>query len=237
MKRFYNYTFRTVCVFILLMTLYSVTIISVVTNRNYANNLNDEKIVSSVLLARSANESIKVSDEIDESQSIEIVEEVVEEIQPTPTPVATPIPTPVPTPVATPEPQSNTVTYYNPIDTSSYNVISSEVVNISHFGPDCNGCGAGYVATGDYVGNGRIYYKDNTFGAVKIVAADKKYPSGTILRLTYNGNVSIAIVLDRGGGIGDGRKYQIDLLAESEAKCYQLGVMYGATLEVLRLGY
>ena len=231
MKKFYNYAFGTVCVFILLMTLYSVTIINVVTNRNYANNVNKEKIVSSVVLGKNATESIKVSEEVDDSQELEVKEEKVE------VPVATPEPTPVPTPVPTPTPAPQVTISYNPIDTSSYNVISSEVVNISHFGPDCNGCGSGYVASGYYVGEGRINYPDSTFGNVRIVAADYKYPTGSIVRLTYNGNVIIAIVLDRGGGIGDGRKYQIDLLDVSEAESSRLGVMYGATLELLRSGY
>ena len=207
MKRFYNYTFRTVCVFIMLMTSYSVTIIKVVTKRNYANNANNEKIVSSVLLAKDTNESIKVSEEVN-SQRVEVT-------KPTPTPISR----------------------YNPIDTSQHNVISRETVNISHFGPDCNGCGAGYVASGYFVGNGNIYYNDPTYGTVRIVAADYKYPLGTIVRLNHNGNVIIAIVLDRGGGIGDGKRYQIDLLAESEAQSSALGVMWNASLEVLRLGY
>ena len=33
-------------------------------------------------------------------------------------------------------------------------------------------------------------------------------------------------------GIGDGKKYQIDLLVESEAACNNYGVYYGATFEV-----
>ena len=198
MKRFYNYTFRTVCIFILLMTIYSVTIISVVTNRNYANNENIDKLLSSAVLYK----------------EIKRVEPVIE-IGST----------------------STTASSYNPIDTTGYTVLSSEKGNISHFGPDCQGCGIGYVATGDYVGSGRINYIDKTFGIVRIVAADKKYPLGSILRLTYRDRIIIAIVLDRGGGIGDGRKYQIDLLAESESHSYNLGVMYGATIEALRLGY
>lgn len=222
MKRFYNYTFGTICTFILLVTIYSITNVDIVKERNYANNINNEKVVNSVLLAK----------------SIEEVRNVVKEenVEPVDVIQSTPVPTPASTPKPVEPKSGNTTTTYNPIDTSGYTVISSEVVNISHFGPDCNGCGAGYVATGDYVGSGRLYYKDSTFGSVRIVAADKKYPLGTILRLTHNGNVYIAIVLDRGGGIGDGKKYQIDLLAESEAYSSKLGVMRGATLEVLRMG-
>ncbi len=198
MKRFYNYTFGTVCIFILIMTLYSITIMSVVTKRNYANNMNSEKVLASAVLFK---EIKKVNPVVQVGSTL------------------------------------TTASNYNPIDTSGYNVLSSEKGNISHFGPDCQGCGIGYVATGDYVGEGRINYNDKTFGTVRIVAADKKYPLGSILRLKYKDRVIIAIVLDRGGGIGDGRKYQIDLLAESEAHSSNLGVMYGATIEALRLGY
>ena len=196
MKRFYNYTFGTVCIFILLMTIYSVTILNVVTSRNYANNENMEKVLSSAVLYK----------------EIKKIEPVIGSTL-------------------------TTTNLYNPIDTTGFNVLSREIGNISHFGPDCQGCGIGYVATGDYVGSGRINYIDKTFGTVRIVAADKKYPLGSILRLTYKDRVIITIVLDRGGGIGDGRKYQIDLLAESEAHSSNLGVMYGATIEALRLGY
>ena len=194
-----------------MMTVYSITTIRVVTNHNYANNLNNEKIVSSSLLKE--DESIK-TDII--SSDVERKEEVVNK--------------------KNSRGYTTTEQEHN-IDTSNYTVISSEKVNISHFGPDCNGCGIGYVATGEYIGSGRINYNEPTFGVIRIVAADKKYPLGTIIRITYKTRNFLAIVLDRGGAIADGKKYQIDLLAESEKKSYELGVMMNATLEVLRLGY
>ena len=195
MKKFYNYTFRTVCIFILVMTLYSITIMQVVTKHNRVDNLNEKKVVSSSLIYREIKESINVNNEV-----------------------------------------SRPIVNVNTIDTSGYNVITSEIVNISHFGPDCSGCG-NYVASGYYVGNGRIYYNDPTFGGLRIVAADKKYPLGTVVRLNYRGQNVVAIVLDRGWGIGDINQYQIDLLTTSEAKASQEGVIRGAKLEVLRLGY
>lgn len=230
MKRFCNYAFGIVCAYILTLTVFSISNIGITKNHNKSLNINDSKVLSSSIMLKVVEPKENTEEVV---EKIEEVKDVVTEVEP----VVEQVVESTPAPVEVSVPQGNTVTYYSPIDTSGYNVISSEIVNISHFGPDCNGCGAGYVATGDYVGSGRIYYRDNTFGTVRIVAADYKYPSGTILRLSYNGNVMIAIVLDRGGGIGDGKKYQIDLLTESEAKCYQLGVMYGATLEVLRLGF
>ena len=209
MKKIYNYTFCIVCVFILVMTIYSITLINIDTNHNYVTNLNEEKVINSSVFIEE--ESIEIdnnliNDGINQEVDVKVV-------------------------------GSTTNSQINYIDTSSYNIISSEVVNISHFGPDCNGCGIGLVASGDYVGSGRINYYDKTFGIVRIVAADNKYPLGTILRLNTNRGLIIAIVLDRGGGIGDGKKYQIDLLSESEEISYKLGVIYNATLEVLRLGY
>ncbi len=115
-------------------------------------------------------------------------------------------------------------------------VLAEEMVSLSHYGHDCYGCG-GYTASGYYIGDGRIYYEDSTFGLVRVVAADKKYPLGSIVRMEYYDSVITAIVLDRGGGIGDGKNFQIDLLVSNEAESYELGIINNVTLEVLRLGY
>lgn len=123
------------------------------------------------------------------------------------------------------------------IDTSTFPVLSEETINLSHYGHDCYGCKTGYTASGYYVGDGRIYYEDPTFGTVRVVAADNKYPLGTIVRIDYHNSVITAIVLDRGGGIGDGNKFQIDLLASNNSEAYKLGVVKNTNLEVLRLGY
>mgnify|MGYP006877033449 FL=1 len=57
------------------------------------------------------------------------------------------------------------------------------------------------------------------------------------MRLSYQGSTITAIVLDRGGGIGDGKKFQIDLLESSEAQANSRSIVSGSQLEVLRLGY
>ena len=57
------------------------------------------------------------------------------------------------------------------------------------------------------------------------------------MRLSYQGSTITAIVLDRGGGIGDGKKFQIDLLESSEAQANSRNIVSGSQLEVLRLGY
>ena len=69
---------------------------------------------------------------------------------------------------------------------------------ISSYGPDCVGC-SGTLASGFYAGNGNIYYQDSTYGSVRIVAGDRSYPFGTIVKVsgTPLGDFN-AIVLDRG---------------------------------------
>ena len=79
---------------------------------------------------------------------------------------------------------------------------------------------------------------DNVFGSVRIVAAGYEYPEGTIMRIhNVNSTPLIAIVLDRGGAIGTGKKYTLDLLTESNNQAYQLGTRHGIQIEILRIGY
>lgn len=240
MKKVYNYTFKLVCIYILCLSLFSIFNIEIKVDKYYSNikNNNQDVVIESNLFAQNQqevsdlkkddNESInKEETKKNEEDSTEVVEEVIP--KPTKTPVATPKPT------KTPKPKVEEVV--NLVDTSSFAVLSNEIVNISHYGHDCYGCTSGHTASGYYVGDGRIYYQDKTFGSVRVVAADKKYPLGTILRLGYHGTTITAIVLDRGGAIGDGNKFQIDLLTTSNSHAYQLGIVTNTSLEVLRYGY
>lgn len=112
---------------------------------------------------------------------------------------------------------------------------TTEVItgNMSGYGPDCKGC-SGYVSYGMYVGNGNIYYNDKEYGQVRIVAGDKKYKFGTIVKI--NDSI-LAIVLDRGGAIGIGKRFLFDLLYESEAEASKYGVSYNTKFEILRNGF
>lgn len=110
---------------------------------------------------------------------------------------------------------------------------------ITAYGPDCVGCTTGYTASGYYVRNGNIYYNDNDYGKIRIVAADKSLPFGTIVRISGLDIFSepvIAIVLDRGSAIGFNRKVYFDLLYNSEKETDFFGKR-NATFEVLRRGY
>ena len=107
---------------------------------------------------------------------------------------------------------------------------------MSAYGPDCNGC-SGKVGGGQVVTNGNIYYNDLNYGTVRIIAADKKYPYGSIIRIKSNRGEFLAIVMDRGGDIGFGRRFDVDLLCDSEASASSYGTTYNVTFEVLRYGY
>lgn len=231
MKSFYNYTFQLLCIFILVISLFTISSLEVnVEHHNKViHNINQEKILSSALFAQKQQ---REEEDILEKESINIVEESstkdkIELEEPTEITESSPENT-VPTKVQE---------VVNLVDTSSFAVLAEEIVNISHYGHDCYGCTSGYTASGYYIGDGRIYYQDSTFGSVRVVAADYKYPLGTILRLGYSNSSITAIVLDRGGGIGDGKRFQIDLLATNNSKAYELGIVQNAHLEVLRLGY
>lgn len=115
------------------------------------------------------------------------------------------------------------------------NVPANEILTgkMSGYGPDCIGC-SGYLANGTYVGGGNIYYDDSEYGRVRIVAGDKKFKFGTIVRINDS---MLAIVLDRGGSIGVGKKFMFDLLYESEAEANRNGVSYNTKFEILRNGF
>ena len=230
MKKVYNYAFQLVCVYILVLSIFSIFNIRYEVDKNSASiiNNNKEKMLESTVLIQNSDETdeslLIPIEEISENKEETTIEQKIEEVKEEPKEEVIEVPQPVQQP-------------QNIIDTSSFPVLASENVNISHYGPDCQGCGNGETAAGYNVSGGRITYEDPTFGTLRIVAADAKYPLGTVIRLSQGDFNINAIVLDRGGGIGDGKKYQIDLLIESEAACANYNVYYGANLEVLRYGY
>lgn len=115
-------------------------------------------------------------------------------------------------------------------------VLETQVGKLSRYGPDCYGC-SGYLAYGDYVGNGTVYYTDLEYGQVRILAADRKYPFGTIVRVRTDTETFLAIVLDRGGAIGFGKVALFDLLYPSEYLANIDGVSYDTSFEILRYGF
>lgn len=114
-------------------------------------------------------------------------------------------------------------------------VSKNEIIvgRMSGYGPDCYGC-SGYLAYGMYVGDGTIYYNDSEYGLVRIVAGDRKYPFGTIIKVN---NSFLAIVLDRGGAIGIGKSFLFDLLYPNENIANENGILIDAEFEILRNGF
>lgn len=130
------------------------------------------------------------------------------------------------------KPQVKKITYK---DTTNEAVLNTYVGNISYYAADCSGC-TGRTASG-YDINSSLYYHDSKYGNVRIVAGDKSLPFGTIIRFNTSNSSVLAIVLDRGGAIGFGKKYLFDLLCESEKTAYQNGVIKSTNIEILRYGY
>ena len=118
-----------------------------------------------------------------------------------------------------------------------YNPLYTFTGDLTGYAGDCALC-TGYLACPPRTNvlKEGIYYKDKTYGTVRIVASSKKYPCGTILRFNV-GKLSdepiIAIVLDRGVG-GN----VIDLLTESEDYARKkVGRVRNLNFEVLREGW
>lgn len=102
---------------------------------------------------------------------------------------------------------------------------------LTHYGHDC--CKSGKTATGYDVRN-TIYYNDNEYGNVRIVAMCKNIPLYSIVKIKnykITGGDVIAIVIDRGVGCST-----IDLLVENEAKSSKLGIQRNTIVEILRKG-
>lgn len=120
-------------------------------------------------------------------------------------------------------------------------VLETLVGNIAGYGPDCAGCTSMKTASGKYIGEGNIYFDDATYGRVRIVAGDYSYPFGTIVKISnvdlYQKEPFYAVVLDRGGNIGKGKKFLFDLLFATESDAYQLGTEVNIKYEIMRLGY
>lgn len=114
-------------------------------------------------------------------------------------------------------------------------VLASYTGKMSFYNANCAGC-SGITSTGVDVSDGRIYYQDSKYGQVRIVAAGTEIKKWSIIRIKNSslGSNVLAIVLDRGGNIGVGRKFLIDMLTNSSEG--RGGVQNNITVEVLRSG-
>lgn len=142
-----------------------------------------------------------------------------------------------PAPAPEPEPVVEPVKEEPKLDVVETPTLDTQVGTMSAYGPDCAGCSGG-LACGFNARGGNIIYNDPTYGNVRIVAGDKSYPCGSIVKVSGSklGDFN-AIVLDRGGGIGFGRRFLFDLLFASEGEAAQFGTSYNVTFNLLRSGY
>lgn len=118
-----------------------------------------------------------------------------------------------------------------------YNPLYTFNGDLTGYAGDCALC-SGYLACPPRTNvlKEGIYYKDKTYGTVRIAASSKLHPCGTIIRFKskkFGSEPVIAIILDRGVGGND-----IDLLTESEEFALKnVGRIKSQEFEVLREGW
>lgn len=104
--------------------------------------------------------------------------------------------------------------------------------------PNCVGCtGYVYCPPRQNVTNGNIYFNDNTYGNIRILAADYAIPCGTIVKitnLTFSNDPIIGIVLDRGGAI---KGNIMDFLVSETDDSNVIGRQKNVNYEILRWGW
>lgn len=102
----------------------------------------------------------------------------------------------------------------------------------------CKGCtGRVSCPPRQKVTNGNIWFNDNTYGKIRILAADSKIPCGTIVKITnvtFSQDAIIGIVLDRGGAI---KGNIIDFLVSENDSMEVVGRQKNVNYEVLRWGW
>lgn len=113
----------------------------------------------------------------------------------------------------------------------------SFVGQMTSYGPDCVGC-SGVVACPPrtYVKN-NIYYEDKEYGKIRIFAADKAIPCGSIVKIenpSFASEEVIGIVLDRGGVI---KGNIMDLLVSAERGPDVVGRQYNVLYQIIRWGW
>ena len=110
---------------------------------------------------------------------------------------------------------------------------------LTGYGPDCEGCGGRVGCSPNQdVRNGNIYFYDKQYGKIRILAADKSIPCGSIIRIDNyrfnNYNPLYGIVLDRGSAIVG---LTMDLLYPSEKDTEIIGRNYNINFTVERWGW
>ncbi len=106
------------------------------------------------------------------------------------------------------------------------------------YNPICVGCtGKVSCPPRQDVTNGNIYYEDEGYGSIRILAADPHIPCGTVVQITnvtFSEEPIIGIVLDRGGAI---KGNIMDFLVTETDDMDVIGRQRGVHYEVLRWGW
>lgn len=102
----------------------------------------------------------------------------------------------------------------------------------------CTGC-TGIVACPPRqdVRGDNIWYNEPTYGKIRIMAADRNIPCGTLVKITnvsFTNEEIIGIVLDRGGAI---KGNIMDFLVGPDEDMDMIGRQRGVNYEVLRWGW
>lgn len=130
---------------------------------------------------------------------------------------------------------NNKVEEVIPVVEQKSDVLRSYTGKMSFYNANCAGCN-GVTSTGTDISDGRLYYYDNTYGNLRIIAAGTEIKKWSVVRLknTSLGANVLAIVLDRGGAIGEGKTFLIDMLTNAQEN--KGGVERNIIVEVLRDG-
>ncbi len=111
---------------------------------------------------------------------------------------------------------------------------------LTGYGPDCPGClGMVYCKPNPNVQNGKIYYNDQEYGKLRILAADYSIPCGSIVKINNfkfinKGEDFYGIVLDRGSAIVG---LTMDLLYPSEKDTVIIGRQRDISFTIERWGW
>ena len=102
----------------------------------------------------------------------------------------------------------------------------------------CKGCtGKVFCPPRQDITNDNIFFEDSKYGKVRIIAADRNIPCGTIMQikgLNFTDEVMFAVVLDRGGAING---LITDLLVTESFNLDIVGRQRNAQYEILRWGW
>ena len=127
--------------------------------------------------------------------------------------------------------------FYDAISVASTSPVSFNG-KLTAYGPDCPGCsGNSACPPRQNFKNGNIYFEDQVYGKVRVVAADRSIPCGSIVRISginiYSEPI-LAIVMDRGGAVTGNH---MDLLFTSQSNLEGFATSHNIKFELIRYGW